>query len=115
MSAMLRANRQNQSFDSFTDLYDRWQTAQGWEPWLSGRCYGGKRALDAGCGAGHTAEWLASRFETVTALDLSAPLIALGRERHNRENIDYQCDNLLSFADPAARIRCRRLWASFPT
>ncbi len=88
-------------FDSFADLYERWVTAQNWAPWLSGNTAGGDRALDAGCGAGHTAEWLAGKFREVVAFDLSSPLISLAEARHGKPNIRYAVADLFEFSDPS--------------
>jgi SAM-dependent methyltransferase len=41
-----------------------------------------RRLLDLGCGPGKIAGDLADRFDEVTALDPSGPMIALGRELH---------------------------------
>jgi len=45
-----------------------------------------RRLLDLGCGPGKIAGDLADRFEEVTALDPSGPMIALGRELHARRH-----------------------------
>jgi len=41
----------------------------------------GKHVLDAGCGAGPNAEWLARQGARVTAIDISEPLLKIARER----------------------------------
>jgi ubiquinone/menaquinone biosynthesis C-methylase UbiE len=41
----------------------------------------GKHVLDAGCGAGPNADWLALQGARVTAIDKSEPLLALARKR----------------------------------
>jgi len=41
----------------------------------------GQRVLDAGCAAGHYAEWLVSRGASVLALDASPKMVELARQR----------------------------------
>ncbi|MFI5706246.1 class I SAM-dependent methyltransferase [Kribbella sp. NPDC051620] len=47
------------------------------------------RALDVGCGAGRHAVLLADHFELVDAVDLSAAMIRLARQKRSRPNICY--------------------------
>ena len=54
----------------------------------------GRRVLDAGCGEGYLARWLAARGAHVTGIDLSARLIALARARDPGGSIDYQVADL---------------------
>jgi len=50
---------------------------------------GGQRAVDLGCGTGHHALLLADRFRQVLAVDVSAPMLKLARDRRSRPNITY--------------------------
>jgi 2-polyprenyl-3-methyl-5-hydroxy-6-metoxy-1,4-benzoquinol methylase len=50
--------------------------------------------LDAGCGEGYLARWLAARGAHVTGIDLSARLIALARAKDPGGSIDYQVADL---------------------
>ena len=59
----------------------RAQTAAALLRWLPNRMEG-LRVLDAGCGPGDLAAALADRGATVTAVDLSAALVAEGTQRH---------------------------------
>jgi len=54
----------------------------------------GRRVLDAGCGEGYLARWLAARGAHVTGIDLSARLIALARAKDPGGSIDYQVADL---------------------
>jgi len=50
----------------------------------------GERAVDLGCGTGHHAAMLAPRFRQVLAVDVSAPMLRLARDRRHRPNVTYQ-------------------------
>ena len=54
----------------------------------------GRQVLDAGCGEGYLARWLAARGAHVTGIDLSARLIALARAKDPGGSIDYQVADL---------------------
>jgi magnesium-protoporphyrin O-methyltransferase len=62
----------------------------------------GKRVLDAGCGTGLAAVELARRGATVLAVDLSATLIALARERLPADigdgHIDFEVGDMAALA-----------------
>ncbi|MFJ7199733.1 MULTISPECIES: class I SAM-dependent methyltransferase [unclassified Streptomyces] len=55
--------------------------------WLLGLGLKGNRALDAGCGSGHTDEALADSFEEVVGLDLSAPLLKIAKAKRARSKV----------------------------
>ena len=54
----------------------------------------GLRVLDAGCGDGLVARLLASRGAEVCAVDISAPLVELGRAKDPYHSIDYRVHDL---------------------
>lgn len=54
----------------------------------------GVAVLDAGCGDGSYARWLAERGATVRALDASEELIAIAHEKNPHENIEYRVHDL---------------------
>jgi SAM-dependent methyltransferase len=56
----------------------------------------GERAVDLGCGTGHHAAMLALRFREVVAVDVSAPILQVARNRRSRPNISYQERDLRS-------------------
>lgn len=65
--------------------------------WLPDRLHG-KRILDAGCGTGSLSLALAARGASVTAVDISASLIEVARERtpqHLQAAIDYRVGDML--------------------
>ena len=91
------------SFDRLADHHERLHELQA-DPigtWLPGALpRRGHRALDAGCGGGRHTLLLADRFDQVTGIDLSAPMIGLARARRSRPNIAYHHADLMAFADP---------------
>ena len=54
----------------------------------------GLRCLDAGCGDGLVARLLAGRGAEVCAIDISAPLVELGRAKDPDHSIDYRVHDL---------------------
>lgn len=54
----------------------------------------GREVLDAGCGEGYLARWLAARGARVTGADLSARLIELARAKDPGGAIDYRVADL---------------------
>jgi SAM-dependent methyltransferase len=53
---------------------------------------GYRRCLELGCGVGRLSVWLAAQFETVIAVDISPPHLAIARraaERFGRSNIEF--------------------------
>jgi SAM-dependent methyltransferase len=93
-----------QSFDSFAVAYDEFTSivdTPAW-PWLSSlgvRGGPGSRALDAGCGGGRRTIELAADFDEVVGIDLSAPLVAIARERRAAPNARYEVADLTTFTD----------------
>lgn len=86
-----------QSFDSFAETYDRLTTlsAGSIRAQLQSLLpdHGG-RAVDLGCGTGHHAAVLATRFEDVLGVDISPPMLELARERRAGPNITYELRDL---------------------
>jgi 2-polyprenyl-3-methyl-5-hydroxy-6-metoxy-1,4-benzoquinol methylase len=65
--------------------------------------YAGKRVLDGGCGTGEYSCWYARQGANVTAVDLSEPSLAVGREYAQREGIDnvrFQKQSVLNLEFP---------------
>ena len=60
-----------------------------------GRRYG--RALEIGCAAGAFTRRLATRCESVVALDIAEPAIALARSRTRATNVDYRVGNIMQW------------------
>ncbi len=86
-------------FDAFARDYARFvELDHDDSPWLRTLGLGGERALDAGCGSGHVALFLAERYERVIGIDISAPLIELARSRAH-PNVEYVLGDLRDFAD----------------
>lgn len=86
-----------QSFDTFAETYDRLASLSGGfirsyiESVLPEE---GRRAVDLGCGTGHHAAILATRFEEVLAVDISSPMLEIARARRARPNIRYELRDL---------------------
>jgi ubiquinone/menaquinone biosynthesis C-methylase UbiE len=86
-----------QSFDAFAEVYDRIASLTGGETLSlieSVLPEAGGRAVDLGCGTGHHASLLASRFEEVLAVDISAPMLDIARARAARPNLTYELRDL---------------------
>jgi SAM-dependent methyltransferase len=49
-----------------------------------------RRALDVGCGTGILARELAGHFDSVLAVDVSEPMLALARRARPAENLEYR-------------------------
>jgi SAM-dependent methyltransferase len=59
----------------------------------------GKRVLDAGCGAGYGAAYLADRgAAAVTGVDISEEAIAFSRRHFLRENLEFRCLSVTDLA-----------------
>ena len=54
----------------------------------------GLRVLDAGCGEGFAARVLSARGAKVTAIDISGPMVKIGREKDPQGQIDFQIADL---------------------
>ncbi|HET7034462.1 MAG TPA: methyltransferase domain-containing protein [Thermomicrobiaceae bacterium] len=83
------AERAVHAFDGVAGRYDadfsrqqlgRWLRAAVWRV-LGDAVAPGQQALDLGCGTGEDALWLAGRGVQVTALDASAGMLAVAREK----------------------------------
>ena len=59
------------------------------------RRYG--RALEIGCAAGVFTRQLAKRCDSVVALDIAEPAIALARQHTTAANVDYQIANIMQW------------------
>ena len=55
---------------------------------------GGQRVLDAGCGEGFAARVLSARGAKVTALDVSEPMVEIGKSKDPKGQIDFQVADL---------------------
>jgi SAM-dependent methyltransferase len=90
-----------ESFDRFAADYDRYLSLMPGQdsPWVAGLGLYGERALDAGCGSGHTATVLAKSFGEVIGIDLSGSLIRLAKEKRANPNIRYIAGDLFAFRD----------------
>jgi len=56
-----------------------------------------KRVLDLGCGEGDFTELIASKVESVKAVDISATAIERAKRRFSQDNIEYICSGALKF------------------
>jgi SAM-dependent methyltransferase len=66
-----------------------------------------KDALEIGCGLGEFSRFLALRSDNVLALDLSAEMIRIARERSaGFHNISYLVADAMEYPFPAARFDC---------
>jgi ubiquinone/menaquinone biosynthesis C-methylase UbiE len=86
-----------QSFDAFADVYDRIASLSGGvlrSHLESALPKEGHRAVDLGCGTGHHASILATRFEEVLAVDISSSMLEIARSRRARPNIRYELRDL---------------------
>ncbi len=89
-----------QSFDHFAQDYDRYcELKRSETDWIASLGLGGSRALDAGCGSGRHAVRLAERFDQVLGVDLSAPLVRIGRSRRPNPRVRYLVADLMDFSD----------------
>jgi ubiquinone/menaquinone biosynthesis C-methylase UbiE len=85
-----------QSFDAFAETYDRLASLSGsTRPFLESVLpEAGHRAVDLGCGTGHHAAILATRFEEVLGIDISPPMLEIARARRAAPNISYELRDL---------------------
>jgi 2-polyprenyl-3-methyl-5-hydroxy-6-metoxy-1,4-benzoquinol methylase len=60
----------------------------------------GGTALDAGCGAGADARWLAARGWKVTAVDVSATVVAAARSSEQAERVTWMAADLTTWEPP---------------
>jgi SAM-dependent methyltransferase len=87
-------------FDAFPDLFDRYTAI--YDPDGSGDSWilnflppHGAKAVDLGCGAGRHTVILAERYREVLAVDISAGMLNLARDKRARPNIRYEQRSLL--------------------
>jgi ubiquinone/menaquinone biosynthesis C-methylase UbiE len=99
------------------DEFDRIALITDDERWSQNRHYhefllrhvpsGCRRALEIGCGTGAFARRLATRSESVLALDLSPEMIRIAREHSSEfENIDFQVADVVAQQLPAEEFDC---------
>ena len=80
-----------QSFDHFAEHYDQAVSLERDHAFfLKHLPQRRRRVLDVGCGTGLLAYELSQYFESVVAIDLSAPMLAIARRKRSAANIDYR-------------------------
>ncbi len=86
------------SFDHIAEHFDRFAelVGGGLDEYLESVIpkQGGERAIDLGCGTGRHAALLASRYQQVLAVDLSAAMLDLAAARRGLPNIWYRGGDL---------------------
>jgi Methylase involved in ubiquinone/menaquinone biosynthesis len=55
-----------------------------------------QRALEAGCGTGKNTSWLAAQCDEVVAVDFSANMLSVAKNRTNRDNVNFRELDLLA-------------------
>lgn len=87
-------------FNDFAELYDRF--TRGLDApehpvnrWLDLHLGSGRRALDAGCGAGRYSVMLADRYAEVIGVDLAPAMIEIAERERARPNIRYEVRDIL--------------------
>lgn len=91
-----------QSLDDLAAGYDRMASLAPppYIEWLHGQLPAhGRRAIDAGCGAGNLAVLLAEPFDQVVGIDISPAMIHLARRQRSLPNIEYRVQDLMSVDD----------------
>ena len=92
------AQHDPRSFDGLPRMFDRFAELVGGplDDYLTERLppHGG-RAVDLGCGTGRHASLLATRFDEVLAVDVSAPMLQHAQRRRAAANIAYRQRGLL--------------------
>jgi SAM-dependent methyltransferase len=83
-------------FDVLARRYRRYAeiTDTLYRPWLDRVIPSGSRALDLGCGSGRYSGLLASRYDTVLAVDGAAREIELAQAAKSHRNITFQARDL---------------------
>lgn len=83
-----------QSFDDFAAQYDRAVAIEArYEFVLTELPTASGSVLEIGCGTGLLAQELSRRFRAVVAVDISAPMLAIARQKRAAPNIIYHhCD-----------------------
>src|SRR5579862_6217692 len=80
-----------QSFDHFAEQYDLAVSLERDHSFfLKNLLLHRRRALDVGCGTGLLACELSRYFESVVAMDISEPMLAIARRKRSAANIEYQ-------------------------
>ena len=91
------ARQSARSFDAFAETYDRLASLSAGfvRSFLeSALPEAGSRAVDLGCGTGHHAAMLATRFDEVLAVDISSSMVEIARARRARPNITHELRDL---------------------
>jgi SAM-dependent methyltransferase len=71
--------------------------------------------LDAGCGSGVVADFLATSGARVVAVDLNEDAVSFGRRRFQRSGLEFVCSSLLDFkGGPFHQIYCLECIEHFP-
>ncbi|MEG3859527.1 class I SAM-dependent methyltransferase [Microcoleus sp. herbarium12] len=91
---MLKSNwkirNKSVTFDDFATEYDFAATLQSQNDFFTKNLSASRgTALDIGCGSGILAFELAKYYERVVAVDLSAKLLAIARQKRSAPNIEY--------------------------
>ena len=81
-----------ESFDALAEGYDFMSALESsrYDLFLDNLPVERFRALDIGCGTGGLAFELSKHFQSVLAIDISAPMLEIARRKHNASNIEYQ-------------------------
>lgn len=87
------------AYDSWSQQYDtninktRDLEALALREILSGIAF--DSCLEIGCGTGKNTVWLMTRAKKITAVDLSAEMLAMAKQKINSENVDFIQANIL--------------------
>jgi ubiquinone/menaquinone biosynthesis C-methylase UbiE len=72
----------------------------------------GKTLLDLACGNGMLTRRLAERFDRITAVDFSGPLLATARRDYHHPRIEYILGDVLAFEFPESAFDCVLMYAA---
>lgn len=79
------------SFDHLAEIYDAATSIERkHEFFLENLPRRRRRVLDLGCGAGLLAQELSKHFDSVLAIDISEPMLAIARAKRSAPNIEYR-------------------------
>lgn len=84
-------------FDSLAQVYAPFAeiTHAAYRPWVERVVPArGGRAIELGCGSGQFLGLLAERFDEVVAVDMSAAMIGIARQRNPQHHIDYRIGDI---------------------